>query len=175
MTSDAPLPIAAIVYRPADEVEALLLRVARTLAARGVRVGGVLQHDRIAPASGACAMELEDLTSGARFALSQALGSGSGACRLDPAGLAQAAMAVRAACEKGVELIFINKFGGQEAGGGGLRDEMALAALAGVPLLTAVGERFLPDWHTFTGGAGTLLAPDLAQVLAWWDALHASA
>ncbi|MDY0048228.1 MAG: DUF2478 domain-containing protein, partial [Thauera propionica] len=51
----------------------------------------------------------------------------------------------------------------------GLRDEMAETVLAGVPLLTAVGERFLDDWKAFTGGEGVLLPPRLEPILAWWD------
>lgn len=175
MTTPASLPIAAIVYSPADDIEALLLLAARALAAQGVKVGGVLQHDIESAVDDPCAMELEDLATGERFALSQDLGSCSAACRLDPASLAHAAISVRAAISAGADLLFINKFGGQEAAGAGLRDEMGLAVLAGVPLLTAVGQRFVGQWQEFTGGAGTLLEPRLEHVLDWWAALHAAA
>lgn len=171
MPDETLSPIAAIVYRPTDHVEAILVEVARALEARGVRLGGVLQHDIATVIDDPCAMELEDLDSGERFALSQELGSGSEACRLDPASLAHAAMAVRRAVDKGVELVVINKFGAQEVSGAGLRSEMGVAVLAGVPLLTAVGERFLSDWLDFTGGVSTLLKPDTHDVLQWWDAL----
>jgi len=169
----SPLPIAAIVYKPTDNVEALLLQAARALAARGVRLGGVIQHDIATVIDDPCAMELENLETGECFALSQALGSGSIACRLDPAALAEGGVAVRGALERGAELIVVNKFGAQEAAGGGLRDEMGFTAGAGVPLLTAVGERFLDEWGAFTGGAGSLLEPRLECVLAWWEGLQA--
>jgi hypothetical protein len=120
-------------------------------------------------------MEMEDLASGERFSLSQDLGSGSEACRLDPASLAHAAVAVRAALADGAQLVVINKFGAQEASGSGLRAEMGEVAMAGVPLLTAVGGRFLPEWQHFTGGGGTLLEPKLEDILAWWAELTASA
>lgn len=177
-TTTAPMPdetispIAAIVYRPTDNVEVVLVEVARALAARGVKLGGVLQHDIATVIDDPCAMELEDLDNGERFSLSQALGSGSEACRLDPASLAHAAVSVRRAVDKGVELVMINKFGAQEVSGSGLRAEMGVAVLAGIPLLTAVGERFLPDWQDFTGGESALLKPDTQAVLAWWDALQ---
>ena len=172
MSDDALAPIAAIVYRPTDHVEAILVEVSRTLAARGVRLGGVLQHDIATVIDDPCAMELEDLSNGERFALSQELGSGSEACRLDPASLAQAAVAVRHAIERNAELIVINKFGAQEVAGGGLRDEMGMAAVSGIPLLTAVGERFLAEWQAFTDGAATLIEPSAAKVLDWWEALQ---
>ena len=111
------LPIAAIVYTPTDNIEALIVQVARTLEARGVHLGGVIQHDLATVIDDPCAMELEDLASGARFSLSQELGRGSEACRLDPAALAQAAVMVRDAVTRGAELVIFNKFGAQEAAG----------------------------------------------------------
>ncbi|HRQ56264.1 MAG TPA: DUF2478 domain-containing protein [Azoarcus taiwanensis] len=169
MNADTLAPIAAVVYKPTDHVEPLLLRVAIALRNRGLRVGGVLQHDMAAIAEDPCAMELEDLHSGEKFALSQELGSGSEACRLDPASLAHAAVAIRRALDDGVDVVMFNKFGAQEAGGAGLRDEMGLAVVSGVPMLTAVGERFLDEWETFTGGVATVLPPDDASILAWCD------
>lgn len=166
------LPIAAILYVPTDNIEAVLVRVARTLAERGVRLGGVIQHDIACAIDDPCAMELEDLFSGERFALSQELGSGSEACRLDPAALAHASVAVQKAVAGGAHLVMINKFSTQEVNGAGLRDEMGLAVMAGIPLLTAVGKRFLPDWENFTGHDGVLLEPTVDAVLGWWDALQ---
>ncbi len=168
------LPIAAIVYEPACNIEALLREAARALAAQGVRLGGVIQFDLPALIDDPCAMALENLETGERFALSQELGSGSITCRIDPAALAHGAVAVRDAIARGAELIIINKFGAQEVAGRGLRDEMGMAASAGVPLLTAVGGRFLGEWKDFTGGDGTLLEPALAGVLAWWATVRST-
>jgi len=175
MPPDPTLPIAAIVYKPTDHIEPVLLEAARALAQQGVRLGGILQHDIPTTTNDPCGMELEDLASGERFALSQDLGSGSEACRLDPDALAHAAVAVRGALERGTELVFINKFGAQEVCGSGLRTEMAMAVTSGVPVITAVGERFLPEWQHFTGGHSTLLDPDVASILQWWAALPARA
>lgn len=169
MDSDSLAPIAAVVYKPTDHIEPLLLRVALVLRARGLRVGGVLQHDMATIADDPCAMELEDLHTGEKFALSQELGSGSEACRLDPASLAHAAVAIRRALDDEVQIVMFNKFGAQEANGSGLRDEMGLAVMSGVPMITAVGERFLEEWQAFTGGEAALLPPDDASVLAWCD------
>lgn len=167
MSEDAIAPIAAVVYAPTDHIEPLFVALAQVLRDRGVHLGGVLQHYIPTVIDDPCAMELENLNDGSRFALSQELGSGSEACRLDPGSLAHAGVAVRTAVEAGAELIIINKFGAQEASGSGLRAEMALAVVAGVPLLTAVGARFLPEWQDFTGGAAVELAPDLDAMIAW--------
>lgn len=169
MTQDTVFSIAAIVYKPTDHIEPILLQAARHMQSLGYRLGGVLQHDQACIADDPCAMELEDLFTAERFALSQDLGSGSEACRLDPAALAHASSAVQQAIEQGAQLLLFNKFGAQEAGGEGLRDEMALAVVAGRPILTAVGERFMEEWERFTGGEWTRLNPDLAEVRAWCE------
>ncbi|MDX9715999.1 MAG: DUF2478 domain-containing protein [Thauera sp.] len=165
--------IAAVVYKPTDNIETLLAHAARALAKRGVRLGGVLQHDIATVIEDPCAMQLENLETGESIPLSQELGRGSISCRVDPDALARGSMAVRGALARGVDLVIINKFGAQEVAGAGLRDEMAEAVLAGVPLLTAVAERFLAEWKDFTGGEGMLLDPTLDAILAWWSAPHA--
>jgi nucleoside-triphosphatase THEP1 len=167
MTADVPAPLAAILYTPEDPVEDLMLEIAHTLVERGVRLGGVLQHDIGMDIDDPCAMELENLASGERFSLSQELGKGSEACRLDPASLAHAAVAIRRAVDEDVQLICVNKFGAQEALGSGLREEIGLVVAAGIPLLTAVGKRFMPEWEDFSGGYGELLPPEREAVLAW--------
>lgn len=167
MTADAPAPLAAILYTPEDPVEDLMLEIAHTLMERGIHLGGVLQHDIGMEIEDPCAMELENLASGERFSLSQELGKGSEACRLDPASLAHAAVAIRRAVDEGAQLICVNKFGAQEALGSGLREEIGLVVAAGIPLLTAVGKRFMPEWQEFSGGYGELLPPEREAVLAW--------
>ena len=165
--------IAAVVYKPTDNIEALLAQAARALAERGVRLGGVLQHDLPNIIDDPCAMQLENLETGESIPLSQELGRGSVSCRVDPDALARGSMAVRGAIGRGVDLVIINKFGAQEVSGAGLRDEMGETVMAGLPLLTAVGERFLPEWKAFTGNEGALLPPTLEAILHWWSQLQA--
>jgi hypothetical protein len=126
-----PLKLAAIIYRPADDVDGLLANFASDLICEGNRVGGVVQKNT----RGACGprelMEMIDLMSGAAIRICQSLGSGAGACKLDPAGLAEAATAVSRAVAANVDLVIVNKFSKQEAAGGGLRAEIADAVTAG--------------------------------------------
>ncbi|MFT3759753.1 DUF2478 domain-containing protein [Thauera sp.] len=167
-------PLAAIVYAPADNIELLLAEATRRLAGRGVKLGGVLQHDVADANATSCGMELENLETGERIPLSLDPGSSGDAvaCRLDPDALARGAVAVRKALGRGAQLIVINKFASQEVSGAGLRDEIGESMLAGVPLLTAVGERFLDEWTVFTGGEYARLKPELDDILAWWDAVQ---
>ncbi|HYD31920.1 MAG TPA: DUF2478 domain-containing protein [Azospirillaceae bacterium] len=165
----------AIVYGPDMSADALLSDFAHTLAAHGVRVGGVVQRNTRVEAGCAARMELEDVATGRVILISQSLGAGSAACRLDPQGLAEAAMVLRRAVDDRVDLLVVNKFSGQEAAGGGLADEMLLALAEGVPLLTAVATRHLDRWQTFTGGCADLLAPDPAALRNWWAGLSSPA
>jgi hypothetical protein len=166
------LPIAALVYATDTNPSPVLVEVARILKSRGVGLVGAIQHD-LGPKE-TCGMELELLPSGERLPMSQDLGPGSNACRLDPAAMAEAGAQVRKAIEAGQpELAIFNKFGTQEVAGEGLRDEMVATVMAGIPLLTAVAERFGDDWAAFTGGETSLIPCTVEDALAWWSALNA--
>lgn len=159
----------AVVYGPGAAPDALLASFATTLRDRGFRVGGVVQRNVCARDDG-CAerMELVDVASGRVINISQNLGSGSAACRVDPAGLAEASVVLRQAMAAGVDLLLVNKFSGQEKLGGGLAQEMLLAMAEGIPVLTAVGGRHLTEWHAFTGGLCDLLPPENDALWRWW-------
>lgn len=164
-----PLRLAAIIYRPADDVDSLLATFASDLICEGIRVGGIVQKNT----NGACGprelMEVIDLMTGAPIRICQSLGSGAGACKLNPAGLAEAGTAVGRAVAAHVELVIVNKFSKQEAAGGGLRAEIAYAVTAGRPLLTAVPEKCYDAWGQFTGNFGTTLACERRIIEDWWQ------
>jgi nucleoside-triphosphatase THEP1 len=163
-----PLKLAAIIYRPADDVDTLLATFASDLICEGNRVGGIVQKNT----KGACGsrelMEVIDLMTGSAIRICQSLGSGAGACKLNPAGLAEAATAVSRAVAANVDLVIVNKFSKQEAAGGGLRAEIADAITAGRPLLTAVPNKCYDAWASFTGSFGTTLVCERRIVEDWW-------
>lgn len=159
--------LAAIIYPVGFRIDAFMAALASGLKQHGLRLGGVVQHN-----DGACegadrAMALEDLASGLRYPISQDLGVAAGACRLDPAGLAAAGGALSAALSGDVDLVIVNKFGRQEALGQGLRQEIAAALLAGLPLLVAVREDVMPAWRDFAGEDWAALPAQSAEVEAW--------
>ncbi len=167
--------IAAIVYSPGQLVEELLSDVAHVLQGQGVRVGGLVQHSFRDHSDSRCRIELENLDTGAMYPLTQNLGMASQSCALDIRALADASAVLRQAVIDQDQLVIVNKFGGQEAAGSGLRAEMAEIAMAGLPLLTSVAERFLPQWHAFVGDEMLLLPVSKDRVLAWWRNLQAGA
>ncbi|MGJ4931770.1 DUF2478 domain-containing protein [Bradyrhizobium sp. HKCCYLS2038] len=163
-----PPRLAAILYGPGDDADVLLDDFAQGLLRRGVRVGGIVQRNTRNEIGRKSGMDVIDLGNGDTISICQDLGSGSTACKLDSAGLAEAGMAVHRAIAAHADLIVINKFSKQEASGSGLRDELADAITSGIPVLTAVPQKCIEDWRSFTGNIGTLLQPSRSAMDAWW-------
>lgn len=161
-----PPKIAAIIYSSGSDPSGILSEATLQLTSHGLKLAGAVQHS-----NGPCSMELELLPSGTRISISQSLGSGATGCRLDSGALAEAASIVRRSIASAPDLMVFNKFGTQEAAGGGMCDEMAEAVMAGIPIVTAVNENLLEQWKTFTGGEFFVLPCTSDSVLDWWNAL----
>lgn len=165
---DRLLKLAAVIYGPDVDVDGFMATFATDLIREGHRIGGVVQRN----AKGACGphdlMHLIDLMTGRAIPICQALGTGAVSCKLDPGGLAEAAVSVSRAIAEDVELIIVNKFSKQEAAGAGLRAEIADAVVADLPILTAVPEKCYDAWIEFTGGYGTTLVCERRIVDEWW-------
>lgn len=164
------LNLGAVIYGPGEDANSLLASFAARLQAQGRRLGGVVQHNNNA-CGPAAPMALTDLLTGHSISICQNLGPESFSCKLDLAGLANAAYAVRQAIDANVDLVVVNKFGKSEAEGRGMRVEIAEAIVAGLPVLTAVSLRLYDAWQAFTSGFGTTLLCDEAIVDDWWAGL----
>lgn len=182
------IALAALVHDGHGIAEPVLQAFVAQLKAEGVAVRGLLQHSEVeitapvfavpglqnAPEGSHCQrhMELIDIDSGECWRISQDLGKGSSACCLDSAGVVAASVVLRRALQNAAAptaLLVANRFGKLEVEGTGLRQEMAAAVEAGVPLITAVDQRFLAEWQDFTGGLGVQLPADVAALQAWWQ------
>jgi molybdate transport system ATP-binding protein len=163
-----PNLVAAIAYRSEDDIDTILADFGEDLVRRGVSIGGIVQRNSKDDSGKLCGMAVIDLMTGSRIGISQTLGSGSAACKLDSAGLAEASRAVRQAIEAEVDLIVVNKFSKQEAGGRGLRAEIAEAIQSGKPVLTAVPASCMEAWQEFTGDRGTTLFCAREVIEDWW-------
>ena len=163
-----PNRLAAIIYRPEDDVDTLLADFAGDLLQAGERIGGVVQRNTKDGTGKLTGMQLVDLMTGREIGIFQSLGAGSSACKLDVSGLAEATRAVTNAIADGVSLIVVNKFSKQEASGGGLRSELADAVVAGRAVLIAVPEKCIDAWREFTGDRGTTLLCARHVVEEWW-------
>lgn len=162
------MSLAAIVYGPDEDCDGLLTETGRAWRKAGVNVVGLVQIN----AGASCAdldMELEVLETGRRISICQDLGSGSAdACRLDPAGLAEAAGALGSALAGPVDVVLVNKFGRMEMEGAGLIAEIGAAVAAGHPLLIGVPRRFVSAWDAFAAGIDQKLPCTRAAIEDWW-------
>ena len=167
--------LAAIVFAPEQNVDALIAAFVADAQREGCRVAGVRQ---IESAADDCtgAVQAVDISSGARFRLMQDLGAGAGACRVDPAAIARVGQIVGAAVRERPDLIVVNRFGKLEAEEkDGVVAEIGAAVAAGVPVLVAVSRRFLSAWNEFAAGMDAQVPCDRAALDAWWRAVTADA
>lgn len=165
-----PIPdytVAAVVYDDAgDAAAAALWQLVRHLQKNGRRIAGLLnpvdqqgRHDHSV---------LVSVADPRRFPIFQALGSGAGGCKLDAGALAAAGAVIREAVADGADLVVINKFGHAEIRNRGLLSEHLAAASGGIPLITAVHRKYLPDWRQFSGSLGAELPADADALAAWF-------
>ena len=164
---DVSASVGILVYDAGMEPHAVLTDAAGLLRARGVSVGGLLQRRGDRLPSGKCGMWLDDIPTGATIRLDEPRGAGAGACMLDTDALARAAWLLRGHIAAGISVIIVNRFGGMEAGGAGLRAEIAEAICSGAIVLIPVRADRLAALETFLGCAATLL-PKTASGIAGW-------
>ncbi|MGB8279291.1 MAG: DUF2478 domain-containing protein [Methylovirgula sp.] len=164
--------LAALVFETSEEVNGVMADFAAALAGRGRRLAGVVQVNANTQGCACRETHVLDLESGARIPILQDLGAHSQACRADSAALADVAATVRRALLRRPDLIFINRFGRLESEGRGMRDEIAAAAVAGIPVLVGVASRYLEAWRGFALGLDEELACSRAALEDWWHRLE---
>jgi hypothetical protein len=160
--------LAAIVYGPQDEIDALLGEFADRVKQRGPRVAGLVQVDTGEDACIVGDMSLREVDSGRIVSICQDLGPHAKVCRLDPQGLAQAAGLLGEALARDPQLVVINKFGKAEMEGGGLVAEIGTCVAHEIPLAIGVPRRFLAAWDAYAEGMDAKLPPRLEALEEWW-------
>ena len=73
------------------------------------------------------------------------------------------------------DILVLNKFGKQEIEGKGLRNAIAMAVDAGIPVLVGLNRANVGAWNDFCGGEGTLLDANTPDVEAVAALLHTCA
>jgi hypothetical protein len=144
----------------------LLAAVADRLARDGVRLVGALRPLRAD--GGACDSDLWLLPDGPITRITQDLGAGSTACRMDAGAFETAVGLAMSRLQAGkADLVVLNKFGLAEAEGRGFRALIADALGQGVPVLTGVSEPHRAAFEAFADGMATRLAPGEDAILDW--------
>jgi hypothetical protein len=162
--------VAAIVYDAGQTADGSMLALAAECRALGITITGLVQHNEGECAAPGFFMALEDLASGRRISLTAP--KMVHGCRMDMAGLAEAATTLRPERHLGSDCVVINKFGRQEAIGRGLRSEMAELIMEGVPVLTSIRRDFIPAFEAFAGPDWLEMKPEAQAVSDWLAALH---
>lgn len=159
--------LAYIPFMQDDAADRVLEAVARRLTAMGHRVEGFIQHAEKDEGQCCGVVDLEDIATGKRWQIMQALGTHARGCRLDFNALSEAAIFAEAHIGARPDLLILNRFGKGEEQGGGLRSVFEAAFVAGVPILTSVKQPYRDGWQAFSGGLSEPLQADAEAVLTW--------
>ena len=116
-----------------------------------------------------CDMKVRVLPEGPVIKITQDLGVGSDACRLDPGAIANAVSCVEASSFDQADLFILNKFGPEEAAGRGFCSVIGTALEHGVPVLVGVGAANKSAFDTFAGELAVTLPDDTKAILDWYD------
>ncbi|MGH1356523.1 MAG: DUF2478 domain-containing protein [Thalassovita sp.] len=164
---EPPVRLGYITSQSRGAGDIILTEVATRLLSAGHKVYGAVQNNTERTDGDRCDMDIVVLPGGQQLRVSQALGPGAKGCRLDNGALAQAVADVEKGFSPQADLLVVNKFGKQEAIGGGFRDLIANALSWGVPVLTSVNALNLDAFKQFAAGIETQLQPDDAQIAEW--------
>ncbi|SDD86614.1 DUF2478 domain-containing protein [Ruegeria marina] len=162
------MAIASVMAHGRGATDRLLSGVVARLTEDGVRVLGALRLSEPGNAGGHCDSDLWLLPDGPVMRITQDLGPGSVACRMDAGALEDAVgLATARLIEQGADLVVLNKFGLSEAEGRGFRAMIAEALARGIPVLIGVSETHRPAFWRFADGLATDLPPEVDAVLGW--------
>lgn len=167
---DTPMLIAALKHDDGNRIDEALLEITGQLKRQGYRLAGAVRADVTTFEENRCNMFLEDLATSTVYPMSQNLGTGSDACRLDDGALDTIAERVEASLQEGADILILNKFGKQESEGRGLRGPIVNAVEQGIPVLVGLSPGRVESWNEFCGAAGEILNPDDIEVHRWLEA-----
>ncbi|ABD87545.1 DUF2478 domain-containing protein [Rhodopseudomonas palustris] len=172
----APHPLAVVVHSKGDPLEQTLAAARDRLAGRpGIRIAGLVPRFGAQHSNGRASLWLDDIGRGDAIALSQDLGAGSTSCILSADGLATARLRLAEAIATRPDLMFFGRFAKEELAGRGIREEIGLALVEGIPALVAVEQSMLPGWSEFAGEDWTALSLDVEAIVGWFAALEQEA
>ena len=162
------MKIACVTSPERGGTDALLSQIASQLQTQGLSLAGIVKE--LGYTSGfenGCDMTVRVLPDGPLIKITQDLGAGSGACRLDPGAIAQAVACVETGALQVADCFMLNKFGPEEAAGRGFCNAIATALDRGIPVLVGVSGASQAAFDHFCGGLATVLAPQPDVIYAW--------
>ena len=162
------MALASVTTVERGATDRLLAGVVARLLDEGDRIVGALRPLATGGITGHCDSDLWLLPDGPAVRITQDLGAGSAACRMDAGAFEEAVGLVTSRLFAGdADLVVINKFGLSEAEGRGFRALIAEALSRGVPVLIGVTDTHRAAFERFAEGMATTLPPDEESVLTW--------
>src|SRR5262249_54387727 len=131
---DAECDLAALVYGPDEDPDAVLRDFAAGLTAQGCRAVGMVQAGQCADSSLSPVL----VHSGETLLLAQDFDPAAKGCRLDLGRLQSAGERVADAMAAGADLLIVNRFGKRERDGKGLGHLIERALKSDIPVVIAV-------------------------------------
>jgi hypothetical protein len=166
---DAQCDLAALVYEPHQDPDAVLRGFAADLMGRGLRVVGMVQAGQCADSSLSAVL----VHSGEKLLLAQDFDPAATGCRLDLARLQNAGNRIADAMGHGADLLVVNRFGKRERDGKGLSHLIDRALSADIPVVIVVASDRFADWIKFAGGMSVKLPCSREALDAWWQGMAA--
>jgi nucleoside-triphosphatase THEP1 len=161
---DAECDLAALVYGPEQDPDAVLRDFAAELNGRGYRAVGMVQAGQCADSSLSAVL----VHNGETLLLAQDFDPGAKGCRLDIGRLQSAAERVADAMTGGADLLIVNRFGKRERDGKGLAYLIERALGADIPVVIAVSQERFAEWIKYAGGMSVKLACERPALETWW-------
>ncbi|NIZ59609.1 3-dehydroquinate dehydratase [Sedimentitalea sp. CY04] len=160
--------IAYVTSQKRGETDRLLSEIADQLQAQGKSLAGIVKVQSYeSQFENGCDMKVRVLPEGPVIKITQNLGAGSDACRLDPTAITEAVTRVEAGSMEQSDLFMLNKFGPEEAAGRGFCNVIGAALDDDVPVLVGVGAASVDAFKGFAGGLAVALTDDKQSILDW--------
>jgi len=163
------MKIACVSSTKRGGIDSLLSDIADQLQAAGTSLVGIVKTTGYTSSfENGCDMKVRVLPEGPVIKITQDLGAGSNACRLDPGAIANAVSCVEASSFDQADLFILNKFGPEEAAGRGFCSVIGTALELGIPVLVGVGAANKSAFDTFAGELAVTLSDDKKAILDWF-------
>ncbi|MBZ0130303.1 MAG: DUF2478 domain-containing protein [Rhodobacteraceae bacterium] len=162
------MKIAYISAAARGETDRLMSETAAFLAARQVRCAGIVKEEGYSSAfANGCDMKVQVLPDGPVIKITQDLGEGSDACRLNPAAIAEAVANVENGALADARMFLLNKFGPEEVEGRGFRGVIGKALELEIPVLVGVSNASRKEFEAFADGLAEALPADSDAIRDW--------
>ena len=166
------MKIACVTSPKRGAIDRILSEIADELQVMDRRLIGIVKVSEYQSSfANGCDMVVRVLPEGPEIKITQNLGKGSDACRLDPSAISDAVTKVETGPMEGADLFILNKFGPEEAAGRGFCAMIGAALEHDIPVLIGVGTG---SKDAFVRFAGAIQVATLADKQAIRDWLHAA-